>query len=54
MRARDEGRFPVTVMHGVGKKAAGRLLDGAVYDAFPVTSLDVAAACERALARGAA
>lgn len=53
MRARDEGRFPVTVMHGVGKKAAGRLLDGAVYDAFPVTALDVAAACERALARRA-
>ena len=30
-----------------------RLLDGAVHDAFPVTSLDVGAACGRALARGA-
>ena len=53
MRARDAGSFPVTVMHAVGKKASGRLLDGVVHDAFPVTSLDVGAACGRALARGA-
>lgn len=52
MRARDEDRFPVTVMHRVGKKAAGRLLDGVLHHAFPVTSADVSAACQRALARG--
>lgn len=35
MRARDEGKFPVTIMHRVGKKAAGRLLDGVQYDGYP-------------------
>ncbi|WP_062223193.1 phage Gp37/Gp68 family protein [Aureimonas sp. D3] len=39
MRARDEGRFPVTVMHSIGKKRAGRLLDGELHDGFP--SLEV-------------
>lgn len=34
-RARDERKFPVTIMHRVGKKAAGRLLDGKLHDAFP-------------------
>ena len=52
MRARDEGRFPVTVMHRVGTKDSGRLLDGVVHDAFPTTTLDVAAACHRALEHG--
>lgn len=54
IRARDEGRFPVTVMHRVGKKVSGRLLEGTLHDEFPVTSLDVAEACQRALARGTA
>jgi len=35
MRARDDGKFPVTIMHRVGKKAAGRLLDGALHDGYP-------------------
>jgi hypothetical protein len=35
MRARDEGAFPVTIMHRVGKKAAGRLLDGVQHDGSP-------------------
>jgi protein gp37 len=35
MRARDEGKFPVTIMHRVGKKAAGRQLDGRTHDEFP-------------------
>lgn len=35
MRARDEGKFPVTIMHRVGKKAAGRLLDGVLHDGYP-------------------
>lgn len=35
MRARDEGDFPVTIMHRVGKKAAGRLLDWVLYHTFP-------------------
>lgn len=39
MRAREEAAFPVTVLHDVGKKAAGRLLDGVLHDAFPVTAL---------------
>jgi protein gp37 len=52
MQAGDEDRFPVTVMHRVGKKAAGRLLDGVLHHEFPVTSADVSAACQRALARG--
>lgn len=33
--ARDKGRFPVTVMHRVGKKAAGRALDRRVWGGFP-------------------
>lgn len=33
--ARDAGRFPVTIMHRVGKKLAGRLLDGAEHNGFP-------------------
>jgi protein gp37 len=35
MKARDEGRFPVTIMNRVGKSAAGRLLDGIEHDASP-------------------
>eukprot|EP01037_Dinobryon_pediforme_P021009 gene21009-21763_t len=35
MRARDQGSFPVTIMHRVGKKAAGRLLDGVLWDQYP-------------------
>lgn len=35
MRARDEGTFPVTIIHRVGKKAAGRLLDGVEHNGFP-------------------
>lgn len=31
-RARDEGKFPVTIMHKVGKKTAGRLLDGVTHN----------------------
>ncbi|WP_304305890.1 phage Gp37/Gp68 family protein [Pseudacidovorax intermedius] len=34
-RARDQGNFPVTIMHRVGKKAAGRLLDGRTWDGVP-------------------
>jgi protein gp37 len=34
-RARDEGDFPVTIMHKVGPKAAGRLLDGVQHDGYP-------------------
>lgn len=35
MRARDTDAFPVTTMHRVGKRAAGRLLDGRTHDEFP-------------------
>lgn len=35
MRARDEGTFPVTIIHRVGKKAAGRRLDGRTWDQMP-------------------
>jgi hypothetical protein len=35
MRAREEGAFPVTIIHRVGKKRAGRLLDGVTHDGFP-------------------
>lgn len=34
-RAHDQGDFPVTIMHKVGKKTAGRLLDGRTWDGFP-------------------
>lgn len=34
-RARDSNSFPVTIMHKVGKKAAGRLLDGVQHHGFP-------------------
>lgn len=34
-RARDENKFPVTIMHRVGKKAAGRLLDGREHNDLP-------------------
>lgn len=34
-RARDTGAFPVTIMHKVGKKRGGRLLDGITYDGYP-------------------
>lgn len=54
MQARDEGRFPVTVMHRVGKKAAGRLLDGMLHDAFPAVSLPVADAGHGFLTHGVA
>lgn len=33
--ARDAGNFPVTIMHKVGKKKAGRLLDGREHNGFP-------------------
>lgn len=33
--ARDAGNFPVTIMHKVGKKKAGRLLDGCEHNGFP-------------------
>jgi protein gp37 len=36
MRARDAGDFPVTIMHRVGKKRAGRLLDGVEHNGYPV------------------
>lgn len=36
-RARDQGDFPVTIMHKVGKKAAGRLLDARTWDEIPQT-----------------
>uniref|UniRef100_A4WTA7 Phage Gp37Gp68 family protein n=1 Tax=Cereibacter sphaeroides (strain ATCC 17025 / ATH 2.4.3) TaxID=349102 RepID=A4WTA7_CERS5 len=35
MRARDEGAFPVTIMHRVGKARSGRLLDGRTWDEMP-------------------
>lgn len=35
-RARDTGTFPVIIMHKVGKKVSGRLLDGVVHDGYPV------------------
>ena len=35
MRARDEDAFPVTIMHKVGKKSAGRLIDGRTWDEVP-------------------
>lgn len=35
MKARDDGTFPVTIMHRVGKRAAGRLLEGVEHNAFP-------------------
>lgn len=34
-RARDEAKFPVAVLHRLGKKAAGRLLDGREWSEFP-------------------
>jgi protein gp37 len=34
-RAHDEGTFPVTIMHRVGKKTAGRLLDGREWNEIP-------------------
>lgn len=33
--ARDAGNFPVTIMHKVGKKKAGRLLDGCEHNGSP-------------------
>lgn len=33
--ARDEGTFPVTIIHKIGKKAAGRTLDGRTWDEVP-------------------
>ncbi len=35
MRARDDGSFPVTILHRVGKARAGRLLDGAEWSQMP-------------------
>lgn len=35
MRARDDGSFPVTVMHRIGKARAGRLLDGVEWSQMP-------------------
>lgn len=35
MRARDEGTFPVTIIHRVGKARAGRILDGRAWDEIP-------------------
>lgn len=34
-KARDDGRFPVTIMHRVGTAAAGDLLDGVRHHAWP-------------------
>jgi protein gp37 len=34
-RAEAEGKFPITIMHRVGKKVAGRTLDGVLHDAYP-------------------
>lgn len=34
-RARDDGKFPVTIMHKLGKKTAGRLLDGVEHNDMP-------------------
>ena len=34
-RAEEQGLFPVTVMHRVGKRKAGRLLDGVLHDSYP-------------------
>lgn len=34
-RAQSEGTFPVTIMHKVGKSAAGRQLDGREWSEFP-------------------
>jgi len=34
-RASEKGKFPVTIMHRVGKKTAGRHLDGCEHTAFP-------------------
>ncbi len=34
-RAQEQGLFPVTIMHRVGKRKAGRLLDGILYDSYP-------------------
>ncbi|EPV8692183.1 DUF5131 family protein [Pseudomonas aeruginosa] len=42
-RARDSGGFPVTVMHKVGKRNAGRELDGKLYDEYPPNHLHGAA-----------
>ncbi len=33
--ARDGGRFPVAIAYRVGKKAAGRELDGRIWDEYP-------------------
>lgn len=37
MAARDGGRFPVAILHRLGKKEAGRQLDGRTYDEQPAT-----------------
>lgn len=34
--ARDTQAFPVTIMHRVGKAAAGRALDGVLHDGYPM------------------
>jgi hypothetical protein len=36
MNARDARNFPIIIMHRIGKKAAGRLLDGVQHDGYPV------------------
>jgi protein gp37 len=41
--ARDHDRFPVAVMHKVGKAKSGRLLDGVVWDQFPGQQHEAAA-----------
>lgn len=38
-RARDEGTFPVAIMHRLGKRAAGRLLDGEEHSAIPLVGV---------------
>lgn len=35
MAARDAGRFPVALLHRIGKAKSGRLLDGTLHDAMP-------------------
>jgi protein gp37 len=44
-RAHDEKTFPVTIMHRVGKKTAGRLLDGRAHDDFPNSPIGTTQRC---------
>lgn len=35
MKTRDEGKFPVAILHKTSKKASGRMLDGQEHNEFP-------------------